>query len=125
MAEKKNHELLKTLGWIGAFVLVFNWQSVAETVRGPVDYVAEEAGPVTVYGTEWCGYCKRTKRFLRTRDIPFKERDIEKSAPAYDAFQRLGGRGVPVVTVGDQVVHGYNLRGLRAALECANCQPTE
>ena len=114
-------ETLKLAGWVGVFVLAFNWQSVAETLRGPVDYEADRAGPVTLYSTEWCGYCTRTRRFLDTRDVPFVELDIEKSPAASAEFYRLGGRGVPVVTVGDQVVHGYNLRRLRAALECRDC----
>ena len=109
-------------GWVALFLVAYNWQGVAEAVRGPIDYTPERAGAVTLYGTEWCGYCTRTKKFLDAKGIPFIELDIEKSAEASAEFYRLGGRGVPVVTVGDQVIHGYNLRGVRAALECRDCQ---
>lgn len=121
MTAEKRKEWLKTGALLAVFVLVMNWQSLREQLRGAVRYDSAVAGPVTLYSTDWCGYCKKTKRFLNKHDIPFQERDIEASAAALDAFERLGGTGVPVVQVGDRVVHGYSLSRLRTALECPAC----
>ncbi len=125
MNAHKRKEWLKTGLLIGLFVVVINWQTLADRARGAVEYNAQRAGPVVVFSTAWCGYCKKTKHFLNTHNVPYQERDIEESAAAADAFARLGGRGVPLVLVGDQAIHGYSLGRLRAALECADCQDAE
>ena len=107
----------------GALIFLFiEGPDLFERLRGAPDYDASVAGPVTVYSTAWCGYCKKTRHFLKTHDIPFVERDIEASSEAMATFTQLGGRGVPLVLVGDQVVRGYSLGELRAALECRNCE---
>lgn len=111
--------MLTTAGWIAAFLIAMNWQGIANGVRGPVEYTPA-AGPVTLYSTSWCGYCAKTRRFLERNEVPFVELDVETSAEAGAAFAALGGRGVPVVTVGDRVVHGYNLARLRAELEAGS-----
>lgn len=106
---------------IGLFLIALNAPQLIDWARGEVAYDAARAGPVTVFSTQWCGYCKKTKHFLKTHDIPFNERDIEASDAARDAFDRLGGNGVPLVLVGDRVVRGYSLGSLREALECREC----
>lgn len=124
MTNTKRRSFINTAIWVGLFVLAMNWQTLWDTAKGAVDYRAERAGAVTVFSTAWCGYCKKTTHFLKTHDIPFEERDIEASSAARDAFDQLGGSGVPLVLVGEQVVHGYSLSKLRAALECADCDAT-
>jgi len=120
-SSQKHREWAKTLVLIGLFLIALNWQTVFDRLRGGVEYDAALAGPVTVFSTVWCGYCRKTKHFLNTHGIAYEERDIEESAAARDAFTRLGGSGVPLVLVGNQVIHGYSLNKLRAALECQNC----
>ena len=124
MTNKKHRSFITTLVWVGLFLIAMNWQSLWDRAKGTVDYQAHLAGPVVVFSTTWCGYCKKTRHFLKTHEIPFDERDIEASKAARDAFDRLGGNGVPLVLVGDQAVHGYSLSRLRAALECVDCNAT-
>ncbi|MFK8029752.1 MAG: glutaredoxin family protein [Gammaproteobacteria bacterium] len=106
----------------GAFFVVLNFSTLRDTVGGKIQYSAEAAGPVTLYSTSWCGYCKKVRRTLTKHEIPFQELDIEQNESANQTFQQLGGRGVPVVTIGDRVVHGYNYSRLRELLECADCE---
>ncbi len=107
---------------VGAFMVVLNYGTLQDMVGGKIEYDAQAAGPVTLYSTTWCGYCRKTRVVLNRHDIPFKELDIENNEQASRAFQRLGGRGVPVITVGNRVVHGYNLSRLRKLLECGDCE---
>ena len=106
---------------LGAFLVVFNFASIRDAVSGPIDYDASLAGEVTLYSTTWCGYCAKVRAMFNRHDIPFTERDVEKDAAAAEAFQRLGGRGVPVVTVGNRIVYGYDYARLRNLLECDDC----
>ncbi|NNF15727.1 MAG: glutaredoxin family protein [Gammaproteobacteria bacterium] len=106
---------------IAVFVVVVNFAEIRERLGGAVEYDSAVAGEVVLYSTAWCGYCRKTRRFFTRHDIPFIDLDVEKSPSARAAFERIGGRGVPVVTVGDEIVHGYNLARLRKLLECADC----
>lgn len=69
-----------------------------------------------LFATKWCGYCARTRKFFEKNNIPFREYDIEKSAEGYAQYEHLGGHGVPVIVVADQVIHGYDESALRDAL---------
>lgn len=72
---------------------------------------------VLLYATDWCGYCKATREFFRANGIRYTEYDIEKSSAALAGHQKLGGNGVPLVVVGDEVVRGYNEATLRQLLK--------
>ncbi len=83
-----------------------NWTSITNVVFGAPDYAAA-GNQVVMYATEWCGYCQKTREFFADNNIPYVEHDIEKSNRAHREYRRLGGRGVPVVTVNGSVIHGY------------------
>jgi glutaredoxin len=63
---------------------------------------------VTLYTTEWCGVCKRAKVFMKENGVPFSEWDVEKSDYGAAKFKQLGGRGVPLITIGPQVMKGFD-----------------
>lgn len=69
-------------------------------------------GPVRLYSTHWCGYCEKTRVLFRQLGVPYTEHDIERSAAARAEHQALGGGGVPVVTIGDRVIRGYDREAL-------------
>jgi hypothetical protein len=45
-----------------------------------------------------------------------KEIDVEASREGMAAFQKLGGRGVPLILVGDQKMEGFNSQRLEQML---------
>lgn len=71
---------------------------------------------ITLYSTRRCPHCQQAKAWLRQRGLRFQEFDIERNPRAFKAFQRLGGRGVPVILVGDKRVDGFDPRRLRQLL---------
>jgi len=76
---------------------------------------------ITMYSTSWCGYCKKARRWLNANDIPFVEKDVEKDAEGSREFQEItkGKGGVPVITVGREVIRGFSERRLELAIERA------
>ena len=48
--------------------------------------------------------------------IRYSEQDIEKSSSAAEGHRRLGGNGVPLIVVGDEIIHGYDEARLRRLL---------
>ncbi|NVN89169.1 MAG: DUF4124 domain-containing protein [Desulfuromonadales bacterium] len=65
-------------------------------------------GTVEMYVTDWCGYCKKAAAYMRSRDIPFVAYDIEKDSSAKQRHKELGGRGVPLIIVGNNKMSGFS-----------------
>ena len=63
---------------------------------------------ITLYSTPGCPHCRSMKRWLRSRRIPFREEDISRSRRAFREFQELGGRGVPLLRVGNRNIRGFD-----------------
>ncbi len=65
---------------------------------------------VVVYTTHWCGYCRATKVYLRSKNIPFIEKDIEVDGAARAALIRRTGtyRGVPVLDIDGTIILGFD-----------------
>lgn len=102
---------------LGVFVVALNWPRLSVLFAGEIEYDPDRSGPVILYATEWCGYCARTRAFLNKHEIPFDERDVEKSPDAAREMQLLNAYGVPVVVVGGTVIRGYQPAALARALD--------
>jgi len=64
---------------------------------------------VTVFTTSTCPWCVRAKEFLKQKNVPFRERNIEfDPLAARELSQRTGQMGVPVITAGDEVIVGFD-----------------
>lgn len=75
---------------------------------------------VTLYTTRQCAHCRQAKAFLQKHKVRFMEFDIERNQRAFKEFQRLGGRGVPVIKIGSTRVDGFNPKKLEQALRSNN-----
>lgn len=74
---------------------------------------AVTANRVTMYSTSWCGYCKKARRYFQQQGIAYREYDIEKNKRAKAAYDRIGGRGVPVILVGNKRMNGFSVAGFK------------
>ncbi|MDA1361020.1 glutaredoxin domain-containing protein [Glycomyces luteolus] len=63
---------------------------------------AGTAPALRVYGAEWCGDCRRTKRQLEGLAVGFDYVDLEADPAAADEARRISGRtNIPVVVYPD------------------------
>ena len=112
--------VLKKVALVLLVVVVYqNWGKI-ERVFNPSQMVSEQVranADVVLYATDWCGYCKQTKRFLDSKGIPFKEFDIEKDAEARKTYEALGGRGIPLIDVNGTLIRGFDPDEILAALK--------
>lgn len=79
----------------------------------------EKAAPkqkVVMFVTANCGWCKRAKAYFQKRDVQYIAYDIKKSKQAYRKFKALGGRGVPLILIGDQKIAGFNKQAINEAM---------
>lgn len=73
------------------------------------DAQAADEPQITLYMTDWCGYCRKTERLLESLDVTYKAVDIEKVPGARAEKQRFQPRcGVPVTVIGEQSVCGFS-----------------
>ena len=58
---------------------------------------------VTMFTTQWCGYCMRLKKLMQREGIDFAEVDIENDAAAADIVMQANGgnRTVPTLLFAD------------------------
>ncbi|MCB1272978.1 MAG: mycoredoxin [Leucobacter sp.] len=62
------------------------------------EYVPE-TGAITMFSTEWCGYCKRLKKMLDHEGIEYTEVDIERTPGTEDLVKGLNDGNAVVPTV--------------------------
>ncbi len=72
---------------------------------------------VTMYGTSWCRYCKSARDYFEQNGIDYTEYDIEKDMHAKREYDELGGKGVPVILVGERRMNGFSAKGFKRIYE--------
>ena len=58
---------------------------------------------ITMYGAEWCGDCRRSKKVLDANNVKYNYIDVEADASASDKVIEINGgmRSIPVILFSD------------------------
>jgi mycoredoxin len=58
---------------------------------------------ITMYGADWCGDCRRSKRFLDSNSVAYNYIDVEADASASEKVIEINGgmRSIPVIVFSD------------------------
>lgn len=62
------------------------------------DYIPAE-GTITMFSTDWCGYCKRLAMMLKSEGIEYTEVDIERTPGTPELVESINGGNQTVPTV--------------------------
>jgi glutaredoxin len=62
---------------------------------------------VVLYYADWCGYCKKAKRWLDERNVRYVIRDIDVAGYGEELLEVSGSKSVPVLSVGGKLVRGF------------------
>ena len=76
--------------------------------QGMLDQVPARPPTVVMYATDWCPHCTRAREHFQRNNIAFREFDIDKDPNAKRRYDALGGKGVPVILIGDERMNGFN-----------------
>ena len=71
---------------------------------------------VVMFSAPGCGYCVKAKEYFNQNGVAFEELDVSASEDARRRFQGLGGRGVPLILIGDRQISGFDPQAIQAAL---------
>ncbi len=64
---------------------------------------------VVIYSTPTCPWCKRAKEYFSQKDIHYLEYNVaENKEAASEMIDKSGQLGVPVISIDDEVVVGFN-----------------
>lgn len=77
--------------------------------------------PVVLLSTSTCGYCKKLRADLAAWGVDYI--DVESNDDGWRAYDLVNGRGVPILVIGDEVVHGYAPDRSRGLLLAAKLIP--
>ena len=58
---------------------------------------------LVMYGAEWCGDCRRSKRFLDSNNVEYTYIDVETDKSAADKVVEINGgaQSIPVIVFSD------------------------
>jgi glutaredoxin len=71
---------------------------------------------VVMFSAPGCGYCVKARDYLNQKGVVFEELDVNASEDARRRFQSLGGRGVPLILIGERQISGFDPQAIQAAL---------
>ncbi|MBN9613687.1 MAG: hypothetical protein J0H64_09580 [Actinobacteria bacterium] len=63
------------------------------------DEFVPDAGTITMFSTEWCGYCKRLKKMLDSEGIGYTEVNIEEVPGTEDLVKAINAGNAVAPTV--------------------------
>ena len=64
---------------------------------------------VLVFSTSTCSWCRKAKRYLKVRGVPFKQINVERDADAArEIVRKTGQTGVPVIKIGSRWIVGFD-----------------
>jgi glutaredoxin-like YruB-family protein len=76
---------------------------------------------VTVYSASWCGFCHMAKEYLKSKNVAYKDIDVDKNPDAAKYIvSKTGQAGIPVLEIGDAVIVGFDRPRIDSALDQNN-----
>ena len=75
--------------------------------------------PVALYAAKSCVPCDRSRQWLKDHGIPFAEFSVDSNEDVAQLKQRFGDNGLPVVTIGSQVIRGFSSAELQSYADAA------
>jgi mycoredoxin len=105
--------------WVIALAGVFAFQkreAIGDWISPPAPIVVPAGFKAVMYATATCPYCAKARKLLEARQVPYIEVDVDKSEAGFEEFKRLGGQGVPVLVINQQVIHGFDRKRIEQVL---------
>ena len=74
--------------------------------------------PVIIYSTPTCTYCKAAKDYFTANKVAYTEYDVASDeARRKEMIDKTGQLGVPVISIGEQNIVGFDQAAIAVALK--------
>lgn len=77
-------------------------------VIGDLGTGADSAPRLRMYGTRWCGVCRKARQWLASHHVAYDDIDVEASDAARVEFKRAGGSAYPFFVAGRRTLLGFS-----------------
>ena len=73
---------------------------------------------IKIYTTPTCPYCLKAKDYFKKKGVQYKECNVAQDKEAREEMIRIiGGRSVPVIVAGEEVMIGFDQARIEKILE--------
>ena len=84
----------------------------------PKRYTDHVMPKAIIYTTPTCQYCKLAKAYFQEKGVEYEEKDVLTDLQARkEMIEKSGQLGVPVITIGNNVVIGFDKHTLEHLLQ--------
>jgi glutaredoxin len=99
------------------------WLKADYTEGDYAAYFPDAATKVVLYGTPTCPYCGKARAYLKERGVAYADYDLTTSPQGKQAYDRLKGKGVPLLLIGGRRIDGFSPKAFDDALSQAGIAP--
>ncbi len=83
-------------------------RSTSSTQDWDTDSRRSRGVEVVIYSADWCGACRRAKRYMQDEGIDFIERNVDERQWKEEMIAKAGPGGIPVFDVDGQILRGFS-----------------
>ncbi len=88
-------------------------------ITNPLSMASNKSEPqkkVVLLSRPECGWCQKTKEFLKDKHISYTDYNVISSSKGKKLFRKHEGKGVPLIIIGDKVIRGFDEASILGAL---------
>lgn len=72
---------------------------------------------IKVYSVQWCGPCNKVKKYLDSKGVPYEVVTVADAQEDREIVLKVSGqRTVPVTTIADEIILGFDKAKIDLAL---------
>jgi glutaredoxin len=83
-------------------------QAQPNVIRSVQPGARPETREVVLYSTQRCGFCRKARAHFAARGIAYTEYDVETTEKGWRDYNRMNGRGVPIILIGGERMNGFS-----------------
>lgn len=73
---------------------------------------------IKIYSTPTCSWCKKTKDYLKSKNIDFKDLNVADDLEAREEMLKLSNQsGVPVINIDGNIIVGFDKAAIDKLIE--------
>lgn len=76
-----------------------------------------------LYTADWCSQCRQARSYLRHKNIPFQDYNVETSHKGAADYKRMGSGKLPIVILNDNTSRGFSIKGFEQQWQLLNKAP--
>jgi len=109
-SKPENKQAKKVTVKVNSYKSVQVIQPTSQNSKASTNKPTSNGKNVIMYSAQWCGVCRKAKRYFSAKGIHYTELDIDKNSTAKKQYKMLNASGIPVIFVNDIRLNGFSPR---------------